>query len=101
MRNGYQQRYWKKDYFNVLQKLGKKCREYGLKPTQAALSWLVNHSYLDPQQGDGIILGVSNVGHLSDNMKACECVPLDQSILDILDRGWDIIKPDCFKYFRP
>ena len=101
LRNGYQQRYWKKDYFRVLQKLAEKCREYGLKPTQAALSWLVNHSHLDPEQGDGIILGVTRIEHLSENMKACEHAPLDQSILDILDQGWDIIKPECFKYFRP
>ena len=101
LHTGYQQRYWKKDYFHVLQKLWEACRETGLKPTQVALSWLVNHSQLSSEQGDGIILGVSKIGHLSENMQACHHAPLDQSLLDILDRGWDIIKPECFKYFRP
>jgi aflatoxin B1 aldehyde reductase len=68
---------------------------------EVALSWLVNHSLLDHELGDGIILGASKVEHLAQNMAACKHAPLDQAILEILDRGWEIIKPNCFKYFRP
>jgi aflatoxin B1 aldehyde reductase len=100
-RNGYEERYWKKDYFDVLQQLTGTCGELGLTPTQAAMRWLVNHSRLDAEQGDGIILGATRIGHLTDNMAACDQLPLDQSILDIFDQGWEIIKPNCFKYFRP
>lgn len=98
---GYLDRYWKQDYFGVLQELQTACREFDLKPVEVALSWLVNHSLLDDTQGDGIILGASRVEHLAQNMQACSAAPLDASILDILDRGWEIIKPNCFKYFRP
>ena len=101
MRNGYQARYWKKEYFQVLQKLQAACREFDLKPTEAAMSWLVNHSKLSAEQGDGIIIGVSKIEHLKQNMAACTQAPIDQSILDILDHGWEIIKPKCFRYFRP
>jgi hypothetical protein len=100
-RNGYEERYWKKDYFDVLQQLTRTCGELGLTPTQAAMSWLVNHSLLDAEQGDGIILGATRIEHLTDNMAACDQLPLDQSILDIFDQGWEVIKPNCFKYFRP
>ena len=100
-RNGYEERYWKKDYFDVLQQLTKTCGELGLTPTQAAMRWLVNHSLLDAEQGDGIILGATRIEHLTDNMAACDQVPLDQSILDIFDQGWEVIKPNCFRYFRP
>ena len=65
------------------------------------MSWLVNHSKLEPEKGDGIILGVSKMEHLAENISACAQPPLDQSILDILDEGWEIIRPDCFRYFRP
>ena len=98
---GYQGRYWKQDYFEVLQKLGEACKEHGLTPTQAAMSWLVNHSLLDSEQGDGIIIGVTKIEHLKANMAASKSAPLDQAILDILDQGWEIIKPNCFRYFRP
>jgi aflatoxin B1 aldehyde reductase len=100
-KKNYKGRYWKQDYFEVLQKLGEACKEHGLTPTQAAMSWLVNHSLLDSEQGDGIILGVSKIEHLKANMAACKHAPLDQAILDILDQGWEIIKPNCFRYFRP
>ena len=100
-RHNYQPRYWKKDYFDVLQNLREAGRGANLKPTDLAMSWLVNHSQLDSEKDDGIILGVSKTEHLIDNMKSCTQAPLDQSILDILDEGWEIIKPNCFKYFRP
>ena len=100
-RHGYQSRYWKKDYFNVLEKLRETCLGANLKPTDVAMSWLINHSQLDSKKGDGIILGVSKTEHLIDNMKSCTQAPLDQSIIDILDQGWEVIKPNCFKYFRP
>ena len=100
-RNGYQPRYWKQEYFNVLQKLGEACTDFGINPTQAAISWLVNHSNLAADKGDRIILGVTRIEHLQANMAACNQPPLDQVIIDILDQGWEIIKPNCFRYFRP
>jgi len=98
---GYLDRYWKKDYFDVLQELQAACTDSGIKPVEVAMSWLVNHSCLDAKRGDGIILGASSLDHLLQNMAACAQAPLDASLLEILDRGWEIIKPDCFRYFRP
>ena len=98
---GYLDRYWKKEYFDVLRELQDACVESGLKPVAVAMSWLTNHSRLDAQRGDGIILGASSIDHLQQNLAACEQAPLDASILEILDRGWEIIKPNCFRYFRP
>ncbi len=101
MRSSYQSRYWKKEYFQVLQGIVEACRDFNIQPTEAALSWLVNHSKLSSEQDDGIIIGVSKIEHLKQNMKACSQAPLDQSILDLLDQGWQATKPDCFRYFRP
>jgi aflatoxin B1 aldehyde reductase len=98
---GYLDRYWKKDYFAVLQELQAACADSAIKPVEVAMSWLVNHSLLDASRGDGIILGASSVTHLEQNMAACAQPPLAQSLLDILDHGWEIIKPNCFRYFRP
>lgn len=98
---GYLDRYWKQDYFAALQELQATCSANGIKPVEVAMSWLVNHSLLDASLGDGIILGASSLTHLQQNMAACAHPPLSQSILDILDHGWEIIKPNCFRYFRP
>jgi len=98
---GYLDRYWKQDYFDVLQELQTACAEAGLKPVEVALSWLVHHSLLDAERGDGIILGASTTDHLEQNLAACGQPPLPPEIVEILDRGWEIIKPNCFRYFRP
>jgi aflatoxin B1 aldehyde reductase len=99
--SGYLDRYWKQDYFAVLQELQTACAATGIKPVEVAMSWLVNHSLLDASSGDGIILGASSLTHLEQNMAACAQAPLAQPLLEILDRGWEIIKPNCFRYFRP
>jgi len=98
---GYLDRYWKQDYFEVLQELQAYCADSGIKPVEVAMSWLVNHSRLEASLDDGIILGASSLNHLQQNMAACAQAPLAQPLLDILDRGWEIIKPNCFRYFRP
>ena len=100
-KSNYLERYWKQEYFDVLQELRRACADSGLEPVEVAMGWLVNHSLLDAQRGDGIILGVSSLDHLEKNMAACATAPLPPAILEILDRGWEIIKPNCFSYFRP
>jgi aflatoxin B1 aldehyde reductase len=100
-RYNYQDRYWKAEYFDVLQQLGKRSNELGVTPVEVAMSWLVNHSMMDTEHGDAIILGASKLEQLDENLLSINAAPLDQSILEILDAGWEIIKPNCFKYFRP
>lgn len=100
-RYNYQDRYWKADYFDVLKQLATKSAEFGIKPVEVAMSWLVQHSMLDAARGDAIILGASRFKQLEENLQSMNVKPLDQSILDILDEGWEMIKPNCFKYFRP
>ena len=100
-KQNYRERYWKQAYFDVLRELQQACSEQGIRPVEVAMAWLTQHSLMDAGRGDGIILGVSCVDHLEQNMAACATGPLDDSILEILDRGWEIIRPDCFRYFRP
>lgn len=98
---GYRSRYWKSDYFSVLERFQTACAAFDLNPAEAAFSWLLNHSKLSTELKDGIIIGVSKTPHLIDNLAAFNQPPLDQSILDVLDQGWAVIKPNCFRYFRP
>lgn len=100
-RYNYQGRYWKPEYFDVLRQLAERSNELGVTPVEVAMSWLVNHSMLEAGHGDAIILGASRIEQLEENLQAITTEPLDPSILEILDAGWEIIKPNCFKYFRP
>ena len=97
----YRERYWKADYFSVLQDFSEACARHGVTPVQAAFGWLIHHSRLDPSAGDGIILGASRIEQLRENLTAVQGPALDAEIVDILDRGWEITRPDSFRYFRP
>ena len=97
----YRSRYWKDDYFSVLEKLQTACEDFGISTVEAAFSWLINHSKLSSELGDGIILGASKEAQLVENLAALNQTALNQPILDILDEGWELIKPNCFRYFRP
>ena len=98
----YRQRYWKADYFDVLQQLAAQARQRDISMVEVAMNWLTNHSLLEADRGDAIILGASRIEQLEENLQAMtNSASLDQSILDILAHGWEIIKPNCFKYFRP
>ena len=101
LHESYQQRYWKQDYFEVLQDMQTACHEAGVKPAQAAMSWLLNHSMLDAERGDGIIIGASRVEQLTENLKSFQQLPLDSSVTEVMDRGWELTKPNCTQYFRP
>ena len=97
----YRDRYWKDDYFDVLTQLADAAQQHDLTLVQIAMSWLKHHSLMNESLGDAIILGASKIEQLEENLKALNTSPLDPLIIDILDQGWELIKPNCFKYFRP
>lgn len=97
----YLARYWKTDYFSVLDKLANTCEKLDVTPTEVALRWMSHNSMMSPDHDDAIILGATKLNHLTENLVSTNGDPLPDEILQILDEGWGIIKPNCFKYFRP
>jgi len=66
----YQERFWKPEYFEAVERIRGACEEAGggLTVAAAALRWLYSHSELDGAKGDGVILGASSAVHLEANM---------------------------------
>lgn len=99
--DGYQDRYWKPDMFNVVHSFANACRACDVTPASAALRWLIHHSAIAHHDDHALILGSSTVAHLEQNLAACESGPLPESILQSIDEGWNQVRPVCIKYFRP
>ena len=97
----YQARYWKEAYFQAVEEAGLACREEKIPLAEAALRWITHHSDLDLERGDGLVLGMSNLKHLEDNLKSMEAGPLPENIARTFDRAWEISRPLVPKYFRP
>jgi aflatoxin B1 aldehyde reductase len=68
---------------------------------ETALRWVVNHSALNVKDGtDGVIIGVSSLEQLDENLADCEKGPLPQEVLDALDKAWLVSKPDTLNYWH-
>lgn len=100
LRPNYQNRYWKKSFFDALGMLTEKCKEFGTPVAEAAYRWLAYHSQLDQSEGDGIIIGASKLNHLEQNIAAIEKVELPDIIVDAFEEAWFEAKPDSPDYFR-
>lgn len=96
----YRKRYWKKSYFDAVNILTSKCKEYNIAPVNAAYRWLANHSLLDFGKNDGIIVGASSINQLEQNMAACHEGELPQQIVDALDQAWTEANRESPEYFE-
>lgn len=99
-RPNYKDRYWKKSFFDALDILLSACSDEAIKVADAAYRWLAFHSKLKEEAGDGILLGISKIEHLRQNLKAIDDGPLPDKILTAFDSAWEETKADSPEYFR-
>lgn len=96
----YRDRYWKQSYFDALGEIKEACNAENVPMAEAAYRWLVHHSNMSAEIGDGILLGASRIEQMEQNMVAATKGKLSQSILDAMDEAWDIARPDSPAYFK-
>ncbi|KAH8884359.1 aflatoxin B1 aldehyde reductase member 3 [Thozetella sp. PMI_491] len=99
---GPRKTYFQDSTFEALQTLKNAAAEHGLSMIEVALRWLVHHSALNIKDGggDGIVMGVSSVGHLQSNLDDLEKGPLPDALLGAIDAVWSIAKVDAGDYFQ-
>lgn len=96
----YQGRYWKQSYFTGVNKIAHACDRQGIVVAQAALRWLMWHSCLADDRGDGIIIGASKMSQLIQNLDAFDMGPLSQPVIDAFDEAWAVTANDAPAYYR-
>ncbi|XP_067423633.1 aflatoxin B1 aldehyde reductase member 2 [Emydura macquarii macquarii] len=100
----YRNRYWRKHHFQAIALVEKALGEaYGSNPpslTSAALRWMYNHSKLQGALGDAVIIGMSNMDQLQQNLTCSEEGPLLPAVVDAFDKAWHLVAHDCPNYFR-
>lgn len=97
----YRDRYWKSNYFEALEIVRQACIISNLGMADCGIRWLVHHSQLQGELGDGLIVGASSVQHLISNLNSCDSGPLPSTVVEAFDQAWDVTRPVCEKYFRP
>ncbi|XP_050008420.1 aflatoxin B1 aldehyde reductase member 3-like [Alexandromys fortis] len=97
-------RYWKEEHFKGIALVEKALKSsYGTSTpsmTSAALRWMYHHSQLKGAHGDAVILGMSSLEQLEQNLACVEEGPLEPAVVEAFDQAWDLIAHDCPNYFR-
>ncbi|KAF7466617.1 Hypothetical predicted protein [Marmota monax] len=100
----YRNRFWKEDHFKAIALMEKALQAtYGTSApsmTSAALRWMYHHSKLQGAHGDAVILGMTSLEQLEQNLAAAEEGPLEPAVVDAFDQAWHLVAHECPKYFR-
>ncbi len=97
----YRDRYFKESTFRALQLAEDAAAKHGLTMIETALRWCVHHSQLKIKDGnDGIIIGLSSLAQLEENLTALEKGPLPDEVVKALDEAWLITKADTVNYYH-
>jgi len=81
--------YWNKQIFEEIENFSKFCTKYGLEMREAAMRWIMHHSEIRGDLGDAVILGVSTVEQVRDNIAiSLNCLPLDDEFVREIDKIW-------------
>ncbi|XP_075802513.1 aldo-keto reductase family 7 member A3-like [Microtus pennsylvanicus] len=100
----YMNRYWKDEYFKGIALVEKALKSsYGTNTpsmTSAALRWMYHHSQLKGAHGDAVILGMSSLEQLEQNLACVEEGPLEPAVVEAFDQAWDLVAHDCSNYFH-
>uniref|UniRef100_A0A8C0X0P1 NADP-dependent oxidoreductase domain-containing protein n=1 Tax=Castor canadensis TaxID=51338 RepID=A0A8C0X0P1_CASCN len=99
----YRDRYWKEDHFKAIALVEKSLQAtYGTNTpnmTSAALRWMYHHSQLQVTHRDAVILGISSLEQLKQNLAATEEGPLEPAVVDAFDQAWNLVTHECTNYF--
>jgi aryl-alcohol dehydrogenase-like predicted oxidoreductase len=90
----YRARYWRASHLAAVDELGAIARQAGKTPVQLALQWLAAQPAVD-----SIIIGVSSLEQLEENVAAWEG-EVDAATLAACDRVWQQLRGDAFQYNR-
>jgi aflatoxin B1 aldehyde reductase len=102
--SNYRKRYFKDAYFDALRIIEPVVEKHGLTLLETALRWMVHHSQLkitrESGGSDGVIIGVSSIKQLEENLKDLEKGPLPEEVVKALDEGWAVSKADSPNYWH-
>ncbi|KAI9754594.1 MAG: Phosphoglucomutase-2 [Chaenotheca gracillima] len=98
----YRARYFKDATFEAVSIIEPVVAKHNLTMVETALRWCVHHSGLNIKDGgdDGVIIGVSSLDQLKNNLKDLEKGPLPEEVVKALDEAWMVAKATCPVYWH-
>jgi aryl-alcohol dehydrogenase-like predicted oxidoreductase len=90
----YYRRYWLDSNLDAVAELRRIAADAGKSMTELAFQWLLSQPHVD-----SVIVGVSKIEHLEENLQAAEG-KLDEATLKACDQVWGRLRGDYFRYNR-
>jgi len=100
VRPNYRERYWKEPVFEALEQLLDVCDQVDIPLSEAAFRWLVHHSQLHSEYGDGILIGASSVVQVETNIKSLDQPELPATVVSVFNNAWELVRMGSPDYFR-
>lgn len=94
MNANYFERFWSAPHFDAVESLQRIAADAGLTLPQLSLQWLLAQPHVD-----SVILGVSRLEQLQQNLVACDGV-LSDDVLAACDEVWRTLRGPHFQYNR-
>jgi aryl-alcohol dehydrogenase-like predicted oxidoreductase len=91
----YRDRYWNEPNFEAVRALAAVARDAGRSLVSLALNWILHHTPVE-----GIVLGVSRIEQLEQNLAAVGEGPLPEGAPDRCDEVWRMIRGAAPQYNR-
>ena len=91
----YRDRYWYGEQFEAVRELSYAAGEAHRSLISIALNWILHHT-----TATGLILGASQMRHLTANIAACQEGPLDASTLAVCEEVWKRLRGVTPEYIR-
>ncbi|KAK9315461.1 NADP-dependent oxidoreductase domain-containing protein [Lipomyces starkeyi] len=89
----YRSRYFRDVYWDALDLVHPVAEKHSLTMLEIALRWM-------RLTGDGIIIGVSSLTQMEEDLSAIEKRPLPEDVAESLDKAWKIVKSDVTPYWH-
>lgn len=96
----YRGRYFRDPVLDSIKGVKEAADAHGITLLETALRWLVHHSALKmgDSGNDGILIGVSSMQQLEENIKELEKGPLPEEVLQALEKAWENARGSATEY---
>ena len=91
----YRERYWFNEQFDAVAELSFAAGEAHRSLVSIALNWILHHT-----AATGLILGASQMRHLTANIAACKEGPLEEATLTVCETVWKRLRGVTPEYIR-
>jgi len=86
----FRRNWFKPQIFEAVKLLNRMSAESGISQTDLSMRWIVHHSALKPELGDGLILGASSVQQLKETVASLRGGPLGEKEVKGFEEMWEI-----------